>query len=61
MGYVADMPAVFQWGGLLGGTLTVPPLSAAALLFLGSALLLSGWREHLSRGGVPRPGRRCRC
>ena len=51
LGYEADLSVVFTWGGLLGGALAVPPLSAAAMLFVGLALLLFAWREDEAKGG----------
>ena len=48
LGYAADMPAVFRWGGFLGGGLAAPPLTAVALLVLGMALFLLAWRDHLA-------------
>jgi len=42
-GYVANLPIVHNWGG----ETPVSPLTAIALVALGSALLLFAWRENL--------------
>jgi PAS domain S-box-containing protein len=50
LGYVANLPAVYNWGT----TTATPPVAAACLLLVGSALIVLAWRSSIrSEGGPP--------
>ena len=49
LGYVASLPAVYNWGT----NTATPPLTALALFLLGSALLVLAWRESVKNEGGP--------
>ncbi len=49
LGYATGLPAVFRWGT----NTATSPVAALALLLLGLALILLGWRESVKIGGGP--------
>ncbi len=49
LGYVADLPALYNWGSLLA----IAPLAAVALFLLGLILLALAWRESLKEKNEP--------
>jgi PAS domain S-box-containing protein len=49
LGYAFDLPAVYNWGTYTA----VSAITAAALLFVGSALLVLAWRASLKEEGGP--------
>ena len=49
LGYVADLPAVYNWGTATATS----PLAAFCLLILGLALILLAWRESMKTEGGP--------
>ncbi|HVU22762.1 MAG TPA: response regulator [Opitutus sp.] len=50
LGYAANLPAVYHWGGSATATSSV---GAAALLLLGLGLLVFAWRETMRTEGGP--------
>jgi len=51
LGYLADLPAVYEWGGIV----PMAPGTAASLLAIGSGLIGFAWRENFRWGAGP-PG-----
>ncbi len=49
LGFAAGLPAVYSWGT----NTATSPVSAIALLLLGLALIVLGWRESVKVGGGP--------
>jgi len=49
LGYAASLPAVYRWGT----NTATSPVGAAALLLLGTGLLLFAWRETMKTEGGP--------
>jgi PAS domain S-box-containing protein len=49
LGYLADLPAVYEWGGIV----PVAPGTAACLLAVGLALISFAWRENFRVGSGP--------
>ena len=49
LGYIADLPAVYNWGSATATS----PISAICLILLGLSLILLAWRESIRAEGGP--------